>query len=242
MTEPVNILCMKWGDAYGPDYVNRLYGMIARHLRRPFRLVCFTDDPAGLRAEVEPLPLPPIHLPPSHAHLPWRKLSLFGRDLFGLRGTALFLDLDLVVTGPLDGFFEYPGRFCIIHNWTHPDRRVGNSSVYRFEIGADAYVLDRFHERPIEHWIATYRNSQTFLSDTISDLTFWPELWCRSFKKHCLGGRLRAWFRPARMPAGARILVFHGHPKPDEAIRGEWPGGWYKRMRPAPWLAEHWRE
>ena len=42
--EIVTVLCMKWGAKYGPDYVNRLYGMVARHLRRPFRFVCLTDD------------------------------------------------------------------------------------------------------------------------------------------------------------------------------------------------------
>ena len=26
------VLCMKWGTKYGPEYVNRLYGMVRRHL------------------------------------------------------------------------------------------------------------------------------------------------------------------------------------------------------------------
>ena len=26
------VICMKWGSKYGPEYVNRLYGMVARHL------------------------------------------------------------------------------------------------------------------------------------------------------------------------------------------------------------------
>ena len=50
---PVNVLCMKWGTLYGPEYVNRLYGMVARNLRRPFRFVCLTDDASGIRFEVE---------------------------------------------------------------------------------------------------------------------------------------------------------------------------------------------
>ena len=27
------ILCMKWGSKYGPEYINRLYAMVRRHLR-----------------------------------------------------------------------------------------------------------------------------------------------------------------------------------------------------------------
>lgn len=243
MTVPVNVVCMKWGALYGPHYVNRLYGMVARRLSRPFRFACFTDDPGGLRPEVETFPLPPIELAPEHAHRPWRKIGLFNPTLGDLTGTALFLDLDLVIVDDIDPLFDHaPGRFCIIRNWTRPDRRVGNSSVYRFEIGADAYVLERFRSASHEHWIERHRNSQTFLSDSVRDIVFWPPEWCVSFKKQCLPGGPMTWLRAAEIPAGARVVVFHGHPNPDEALEGRWPGGWWKRLRPAPWIAEHWRE
>jgi hypothetical protein len=29
---------MKWGTKYGPEYVNRLYAMVRRHLREIFAL------------------------------------------------------------------------------------------------------------------------------------------------------------------------------------------------------------
>ncbi|RZI92081.1 MAG: glycosyltransferase, partial [Rubrivivax sp.] len=47
-----NVICMKWGTKYGPEYVNRLYAMVRRHLTGDFRFVCLTDDPAGIRPEV----------------------------------------------------------------------------------------------------------------------------------------------------------------------------------------------
>ena len=50
------VICMKWGTRYGPDYVNRLYSMVQRHTKRPTRLVCYTDDPAGLDRGVEDVP------------------------------------------------------------------------------------------------------------------------------------------------------------------------------------------
>ena len=246
MAEPVNIVCMKWGTLYGPDYVNRLHAMVARNLARPFRFMCFTDDPDGLKDGVEHAPLPPIHLAPEHKDRPWRKIGLFNETLADLQGTALFLDLDIVVVDSLDPLFDYePGRFCIIHNWTHPERITGNSSVYRFEIGADSYVLERFNSESHYHWIEEYTNSQTFLSHSVKDLAYWPEDWCVSFKKHCLPKGpfgLWNWIRPSRVPPGARVVVFHGHPNPDDALAGRWPGGWYKGLRPATWIADHWRE
>ena len=34
---------LKWGDKYGPEYVNRLYGGLKRHYHKPFTLTCYTD-------------------------------------------------------------------------------------------------------------------------------------------------------------------------------------------------------
>ena len=38
------VLCMKWGSKYGPEYVNRLYAMVRRHLQGDFQFVCLTDE------------------------------------------------------------------------------------------------------------------------------------------------------------------------------------------------------
>jgi hypothetical protein len=40
----VTVVCMKWDTRYGPEYVNRLHAGVVRHLARPFRFVCFTDN------------------------------------------------------------------------------------------------------------------------------------------------------------------------------------------------------
>ena len=45
-----NIICMKWGTKYGPEYVNRLASMVRRNTTIPCRFVCMTDDPAAERA------------------------------------------------------------------------------------------------------------------------------------------------------------------------------------------------
>ena len=104
------IVCMRWGQRYGVDYVNRLWSMIRRHARRPTRLVCYTDDTKGLDAAVEAYPLPEIRLPQRLAMLPWRKISLWRPDLPGLSGETLYIDLDVVITGPLDDFFDLRAR------------------------------------------------------------------------------------------------------------------------------------
>ncbi len=245
---PVNVVCMKWGTAYEPRYVNKLRAMVGRHLTRPFRFVCFTDDPSGIGEGVETQPLPPIDVPERHSISPWRKLSLFTPGLGGLKGKTLFLDLDVVIVGALDPFFDFSNKLAIIENWTQKGQGIGNSSVFCFIPGRFGYVLDRYNTE-IRTLFDHHRNEQIFLSRTLGreNLAFWPKTWVRSFKFHCLpGGPLNHVLTP-RIPRGARIIAFHGHPKPDDAINGhwwpksEWPAKLYKHVRPTPWVEEHWR-
>ena len=235
------VVCMKWGTRYGPDYVNVLARMVSRHLTRPHRIVCFTDDPAGIDKAIECHPLPDIHVPERYDISPWRKLGILLPGIGGLSGPALFLDLDLVITDSIDPLFDLPGQLCIIENWTQPGQGIGNSSVFRFEIGAHAAIAHEFEQRTDEV-VAEFGNEQTFLSRRVGGLTYWPSDWVRSFKRHCVWPPLlNRWLVPRR-PQQARIVVFHGNPKPPDAIEGVWPGGGVlRRLQPAPWVADAWR-
>ena len=145
----VNVICMKWGTKYGPEFVNKLRSMVRRHLVHPHRFVCFTDDAAGLdlAAGIEALPLPAMDLPPGKER-GWRKLSTFAAPLADLRGPTLFLDVDVVITGALDVFFDHPGKFCIIHDWARPLAHHGQLVSLSFRGGRTsrpAGVFSRAH-------------------------------------------------------------------------------------------------
>ncbi|MFN3613045.1 MAG: glycosyl transferase [Rubrimonas sp.] len=249
MGDAVNVICMKWGALYGPHYVNRLHAMVARHMARPHRFVCLTDDATGLAPGIEALPIPPMRIDPPYENTPWRKLALYAPRIGDLSGTALFLDLDVVIVGALDPLVEGPPGWRSIRNWTTPRERTANTSVIRFEIGAHADALDRFHAEPTQTWVDRYRIEQRFLSRELPAIDFFPDPWCVSFKESLLPGGARFPLillnrvLPARRPGpDARVVVFHGHPNPDEAMEGRWPGAWYKGLRPADWIGEHWRE
>jgi hypothetical protein len=233
-----SVLCMKWGDRYGSEYVNRLYAMVARNLTLRHRFICLTDDPGGIRPEVDCRALPEIELADAPPHSGWRKLSCLGVEL-GDRGQVLFLDLDLVIVANIDCLFAHPGAFCIIENWTQRGRGIGNSSVFRFQAGAHRPVLQRFCADAAKV-IRSWPNEQTYLTRSVGEVTFWPQAWCRSFKHDCLPARPLRPFRQARIPADARIVVFHGDPKPPDAARGVWPSR-IAGFRPVPWIEEHWR-
>jgi hypothetical protein len=237
------ILCMKWGTKYGADYVNRLYGMVRRHLRGEFRFVCLTDRSEGVRSEVQCLPIPDLALPQGIPERGWKKLTTFAADLHGLKGTALFLDLDVVIVDDLTPFFEQPGDFFIIHDWKRPWRVTGNSSVYRFELGEHPEVLERFRAEH-EDIRTRLRNEQAWLSEVMHQqgkLGYWPAEWCVSWKYHCIARFPSNYWRQPFIPQGARILVFHGVMNPPDALAGRSNGNW-RYAKAAPWIANHWRE
>lgn len=249
----VNIVCMKWGTCYGPEWVNRLYGMVSRSTSWKFRFVCFTDDVSGIRPEVECQPLPPLahH---KEAGKNWRKLGLMTSKLGGLEGMTLFLDLDVVLVDNIDELFTYPGRFCIIQEWKHPHLGYGNSSVVRYFIGRESAVLDRFYATPKQDLMDIYAGKeQNFLSKAVEDVTFWPPDWCASFSHSCLPrNRIARFFAAPKRPDNAKILVFYGSITPESALSGQHEskkrGKGFKvrftrrRFLPAPWIQEYWCE
>ena len=240
-TKQANVLCMKWGTKYPADYVNRLYSMVARNLNRPFRFICLTDDARDLAAGVEAFPLPELSIDLAGPERGWNKLAVFSQQLFDIEGQVLCLDLDLIITGSLDELFDHPGDVMIIRDWLKKDG-TGNSSVYRFTVGSHPEVLAEF-ERSFTTIKTTYRNEQEYLSSALLDqgaLDYWPDHWCRSFKRHCIKPLSLFIARDTEVPDDARVIVFHGKPDPHEAIAGV-RGKWYRRFKPADWIAQHWR-
>ncbi|MDR7148320.1 hypothetical protein J2W49_000248 [Hydrogenophaga palleronii] len=245
--QAVNVLCIKWGKKYGPEYVNKLHNMVGRNLKRPFRFVCLTDDAAGIDPQIEVKPIPAIGFDEFDQRKPWTfahgwlKLTSFASPLYDLQGRTLFLDLDIVILDSLDPFFEQEGEFIVIREWDKSDG-TGNTSAYIYTIGAHTDALDHLKNN-FPDSIADVRNEQEFITGYLSrqgKLSYWPEAWCRSFKRHCLRRGLMGWIAPPVIPPGARIIAFHGKPNPPDAIAGV-SGKWYRRVMPTQWVADHWR-
>ncbi|ACL71576.1 conserved hypothetical protein [Thioalkalivibrio sulfidiphilus HL-EbGr7] len=266
------VLCIKWGTRYGPEYVNRIHAMVARNITPPFQVVCFTDDPRGIREEVRCHPLPDLGCPvPTNAPGKWSKVRLWNKDLYGLEGMGLFVDLDVVITGNLDGFFSFgdPDDVILARNWIKPLEKLGQTSVFRFPIGKHHELLENFRKDP-EGIAARYQFEQRYVTRCVQGgIKFWPYGWVRHFRLDCLGPWPLRYLRPPRLPKDARIVIFPGKPDPADALLGRWAGeephlaplahlkealkkrragekGWFnylkRYVRPAPWISEHWRE
>ncbi len=237
-----NVICIKWGTKFGPEYVNRLYRMVEKNLKIPHRFVCFTDDTNGLLQGVETRDLPEFVENKNILDKGWRKLSLFNAKLADLEGTALFLDLDIVIKEDLTPFFEEEGEFLIVKDWDFPNDIIGNSSVFRFEIGKYPEVLADFYKLG-DNIRNDYKNEQAYLSYEMHNkgiLKYWDKSWCVSFKRNCLRPFPVNFFKEPEEPAGAKIIVFHGRPTPQQARDGFCGKGGLRYVKATKWLDKYW--
>lgn len=216
----ITIVCVKWGDGsphfggHGVEYVNKLYAGVKRHIRRTtWEFVCFTENPAGIRPEVQCEPLP------NNLKGTWPKIGLFRRDLSGIHTTRLFyLDLANVIVGDLDEVFDMDVDFAIAKNYP-PEVRPGDNDY------ASNAMLLRVGSRP-KVW-ESYRGSkdairgdQDWITQALPGEIMFPYDWNPSYKVRKLG-------ELPGPPASAKWVCFHGVPKPHMV------GGWVK---------DHWRE
>ena len=229
------IICINWGTKYGPTYINRLYAMVARNITPPFEMLCFTDNTSGIRPEVRCEELPPLD-----ARLPvgtpgiWQKSRLWGPKLADLEGPVLFMDLDLVITGNLDGFFEYgdPGSVVLCRNQLASlgsfgqFERKGQTSVFRFPVGK-LYPLQQMFANDPQAIADKYRFEQRFVTaNAPGGVKFFPTNLIAHFRQNCAITFPLNFFFPPRIPNNARIVIFPGDLLPTHAIEGRWgPNG-----------------
>ena len=95
-----NLVCVKWGDKFSPEHVNRLYRMAKKNISLPFNFYCWTEDTTGLYDEIIIVPLDEI----LDLKAWWWKLTLFKENK--LTGVNLYLDLDVVIQNNIDHLFD----------------------------------------------------------------------------------------------------------------------------------------
>jgi hypothetical protein len=251
-----NVICIKWGEKYSSSDVNVLFDNIRRNLfRSPLRFHCFTDDASNLHREIIAHPLPVINLKDKNdlKYVYRKEVGLCDDELGGLQGKRVwFFDLDVLITDCLDEMIEYPkaDEFVIINDWNSFGDKVGQASCYSWRVGTLGYIKADFEQRPKEVIAKYFTASQEYLSAKViekyGELKFWPEEWCRSFKKHAIPNIFKRYFIAPHLPAGTKVLAFHGDPKIADAMNGVWYEAGqpfykkiYKNIKPAPWIADY---
>lgn len=141
----VNFFTFKWGSKYGPEYVNRQYGMLQRYVDHDFTHTCITDDANGIRDEVNIIDyntFDPFDYP---------KDRIFTREKLVLfkefnQGKNIWLDLDLLIHNDITDLIEQKiEKPTFIWNWWNWDLSSDKRSALKFYgQGTMCYVNSSF--------------------------------------------------------------------------------------------------
>jgi hypothetical protein len=242
----LTVVCWLWRDdtyrfnklfRYGPEHVNTLRAMVRRNLTLEHEFVCITDDPEGIEKDIRIIP---IWDDLKEMGGCYRRLKAFSPEMSGVIGKRfVWIDVDCVVTGPLDPLFDHADPFRIWANGYGRTPYCG--SMVMMDAGARKEVWEEFdpvtsmEQARARQFIGT---DQAWISARLPGERVWTredgvlsryDLGVRDSK---LAGRARRLGMSAPLPDDARIVFFHGPfdpAHPDLQAR-------------CPWLADHYRK
>ncbi len=151
---PLTVVCWRWKpqagyrSTFGPETVNVLRSMVARHYRKPHVFKCVTDDPFGIDSDIEIIPdwkdfdnLSSPHGVKNPSC--YRRLRAFAPDIADALGPRFVsLDLDCVLTGDVSPLWDRPEEF-VIYGDTNI-RTFYNGSMFLLRSGARSKVWETF--------------------------------------------------------------------------------------------------
>tara|TARA_R110000796_G_scaffold118532_1_gene232273 strand:+ start:507 stop:1187 length:681 start_codon:yes stop_codon:yes gene_type:complete len=224
----IDIVCLKWGNKFGPEYVNNLYSSIQRNTTTPFRFHCFTEDSTDLLPDVIIQELPELGVDGW-----WNKIYLFNDKLpFEIGAPIMFIDLDTLITGNIDHIINYNLKTMIgLENFY---RGTFASGLLMWRHGAMSLAWDTFARDPQLQINQTTDGDQEYTAKFLPTATeYFQDLFPNqiySYKQSCSKG----------LPPEARIVCYHGTPSIIESYTTtvtNYDGVW----GPQDWPLEHWR-
>lgn len=134
----------------------------------------------------------------------------------------LLIDLDTIITGDLTDIASQQ-RFTMIGGW-HGRRYPMGSGFMMLPRDDRLAIFEEFNRRPKQH-IDSFRGDQDFISPRAQHAAAWQEVCPGQVVSYKLECRAK---HGDTLPLGARVVCFHGKPRPAE-------------MPTDHWTMEHWR-
>lgn len=220
-------VCLKVGDKYSADYVNKLYSMVKQwdhNYTGPF--FCYTEDARGINSDIQILPIPDKNAYEKW----WFKLPLLVEPTLSVYDKKILFDLDVVIHGSLDFIDNIDAtKLTICKAFWKSEKLLDdlrefntlyNSSIMIWRNAQ--YVFDYF-ERNEDKYMLKYKGVDRFLHHEKIDVDTIPEGIVYSYRK----GATIEDCRPFVYRKEYRIALFHQYPKQEnlphhQIVRDNW--------------------
>jgi len=210
-------LVLRSGAEYNADHVKTLVAQLPTGLD----IICLTDTPFVL----DRVTCIPLKYPYRGIRGWWAKMDLFRPDI---TDDLLYFDLDTVITGDIKKLLKTTSdQMIMLTDFYHPQYLM--SSVMYIPNAYKKRIWDTFWANPQRHvdecTVTEKWGDQGFIRGVIGDCLRWQDLypdWFVSYKADIVkvGESPYATERYSRgngsLPTGARVVVFHGKPRPQQ--------------------------
>jgi hypothetical protein len=204
--EDLTVCTWIWGRKYSDDYIDRLVESVHRNLMRPFKFKVFS--PQGSDIEL-------TQVPGCFARL--RAFDPDWQQAHGITGRLVVLDLDMVVTGPLDELFARKEPFVILQGVNAANPCKMNGSIWMLKAGYRPDVWADFSLKAASRVpFYSFPDDQAWLDYKIPDAAaFTSDDGVYAFKK-------KGWPPGDDLPTNAKIVAFPGWRDPSKFAHLKW--------------------
>ena len=144
-----NIICLKWGDKYGPHYVNRLYNQCQKFINVPFTFYCVTDNNEGLNPNIHTLDITPFSAKEGSwggKVFTFEKISVLSSNTFNEKGKCILFDLDILILNDLTKYLKSLNTrkpVFINNSWSDPKNIAKNYGKITCHINSSFIVSNK---------------------------------------------------------------------------------------------------
>lgn len=193
----ITVACvLRSGGDFTPMHVTALQRTVSKHLQVPHQFRVLTDYDIDGEHIVRLITTWPKW---------WAKLELFRPGAFS--GPVLYFDLDTMLVGSIDMLAGYRGQLALLSDFLKPGRL--QSGVMAWTPGPMTEAIWRCFTVNPARYMRSYPGDGQFLNTYVDRADYLQTLFrgrIVSYNRHVQ--------RLGRVPSCARVICFHGHPRP----------------------------
>lgn len=213
----ITVMCvLKAGHGFSVDHVKRLRSMVARNTTVPHKFVCLTD------VEISPEICETIKMEKEYQK-GWAKIEMFKANIVH-SDRIVYLSLASIIVSNIDDILTDMCDFIALKPWNGTNQRRGlcASGMMGWKNGGTySFIYDQFRQEDIKFFV---KGDQEYISKVLKANNKEPSFYqdnhngIYSYKRQC----------KYKLPGDAKIVCFHGSPRPGA-------------LEDVEWIEEHWR-